>query len=332
MKKSSSIYTKIIHLFLSLLLIASTGETYLLFHHYPLNKIHETSDDNNDRFSRLLGWDNKPNMKITSNGEEPIAGQENVDHLGRRYHGKDVVNPSKRFLFLGCSYAFGTEISDEDTFIYKTAQRFPQWQFDNYSVPGYGTHQCRNKMAQLLLKPNCPKYDCVFYVFMNDHPPRMVYDYSSYLNKKNELVGICPYADFSLYGTVRYHPFDEVFLPFTNIFRISAFFNNLYAAIKSEQAQDATYINRLYNAVLDDMLSLSQEHDLDLHVIILNDSEFYVTPELMKKGLNVHDARLRKLCIDPKYHVGNDVTRHPNGLANDYWANRLTVLLNKKYQ
>lgn len=331
MKKFANYYSVFRYIIYVFLIICFT-ENYLLICRYPLNDAHNPLANSNERFAKLLGWDNKPNMKFEHNIEEPVIGQENVDHSGRRYHGKDVINPSKRFLFLGCSYAFGTEIADEDTFIYKTAQRFPQFQFDNYSVPGYGTHQCRQKMEQLLSKTNCPKYTAIIYVFMNAHPIRMAYNYSSYLNKKNELIGISPYVDLSWDGKAKYHPCDEQFLPCTDLLRISAFFNNLFAVVKSKYSRKSSYENRIYNAVLDDMLCLAKVHELDLYVFILDYSEFYVNQDIIDKGLNVYDARLKQLYCDPKYHVNNDVTRHPNGLANDYWANRLTVLLNKNFQ
>lgn len=329
MKSPGNFFNAIIRFILALLLIFCIGENYLLFNNYPLNEVHNPSVNDNDRFSRLLGWDNQPNMIWIDNRDIPVPGQENIDHLGRRYSGKDVKNPSKRLLFLGCSYAFGREISDNDTFVYKAAHRFPQYQFDNYAVIAYGTHQCRHKLEQLLLKPDCPKYDYVFYVYMHDHPFRNAYDYSSYLNNKQFLVGVRPYAELSSDGKLEYHLLDEQFLPFTHILRFSAFLNNIYAVWKSNHEKEFTNLNNIYNACLDDMLNVSKTHGLDLSVLILDVSEFSIHDELIHKGLNVYDIIMPNIH-EPQYRVNNSLDHHPNGLAHDFWAEKLSEVLHEK--
>ncbi len=319
----------IIHFLLIIALLPFLAENYLIARHYQAFPVHQQEFYDNDPFGPLLCWTNLANMKKTELGEEPLPNQENVDSKGRRYNGKDVVNPEKHLLFLGCSYTFGLEISDEDTFVYKTSQYFPKWQFDNYAVPGYGTHQCRIMLEKLLQTPDSPKYDYVFYAFMNDHPHRVAYEYSYMPDQNDNNCGIMPYADLSWNGKLSYHERDKVFIPGATIFRTCAFFNNLYAARKSIADQSIANRSAVYNAVLDDMLHLAQNNNLDLSVLLLDCSEFTINQDIIDKGLNVYDLTFDELYT-PKYHVNNDIERHPNGLANEYWAEKLReILINK---
>ncbi len=320
---------KIINILLSIVLLFFSTENYLIARHYPLFIIHRNQEEKNDRFRPLAGWYNNPNMKQTKNGEIPVPGQENIDRLGRRYIGEDVKNPEKRLLFLGCSYTFGQEISDEDTYIYKTSNFFPNWQFDNYAVPGYGTHQCRILLEKLLSNPKCPKYDYVFYSFMNDHPHRIAYEFSYIPDVNNCSQGTMPYADLSWNGVIKYYPQDNMFIPGADMFRALTFLNNFYSMHKSIKEQRTKSRNTLYNAVLEDMLFFCKKYNLDFSVLILDVSEFSINPGTIKKGLNVYDIILQDLYT-PKYHVQNNIYHHPNSLANEYWAEKLRAILNEK--
>lgn len=318
---------KIIHILLVIILLPLIAENYLIALHYMPFYLNKTDD----RFEPLLGWTNEPNMKMTETGEEPVPGQENVDHLGRRYTGKDVENPEKRFLLLGCSYAYGMELPDEDTFAYKVARFFPAWQFDNYASPGYGTHQCRIMLEKILSNPNCPKYDYVLYAFIFDHPRRIAFDYSYLTDPDNNNHGTIPYADLSWNGKIAYHSRDEIFIPGASIFRTAAFINNIYARSKSIREHTKANRNALYNAVLEDMLNLCKKNNIDLSVLILDDTNYTINPDIIKKGLNVYDIILYDLYI-PKYHIKNNIYNHPNSLANDYWAEKIRAILNEKFQ
>lgn len=318
-----------IYFLLSIALIFFTAENYLIVCEYPLFSVNNARINQNDRYMPLLGWTNKPNMKKTADGEEPVPNQENVDSLGRRYIGKDVENPEKRLLFLGCSYTFGLEISDEETYICKTSKHFPKWQFDNYASPGYGTHQCRIMLEKLLTSPNCPKYDYVFYSFIEDHPRRIAYDFAFIPDKNNNNILVMPYADFAWNGKIKYQSYNKPFIPGAEILRTSSFINNLYASRKSASGKKHDKKNALYNAVLQDMLDLCKKNNIDFSVLILENSNYHIDKDLLKSGLNVYDIILPDL-ENPKYHVNNNIYNHPNDLANDYWAEKLTAILMEK--
>lgn len=322
----------IINIALIVILLLVIAESYLRSHNFSVFIVHEPEIADKDGFAKYLGWENKPNMKQTSQGEEPVPGQENIDHLGRRYIGEDVKNPSKRLLFLGCSYTFGQEIADNETYLYKTARMFPQWQFDNYAVPGYAAHQCRFLLEKLLSKPNCPKYDYVFYAFMNDHPHRIAYENQIITNEKNQNRGIMPFADISWFGTLRYHGLDAPLVPGASFLRLSAFLHNLYAIRKTKTDQTMENRARVYNAVMNDMINFARKRNLDLSVLVLDESEFNIDRKILDKGLHVYDLILPGLYgpDGEPYHVDNNIDRHPNGKANDYWAEKLSEVLHEK--
>lgn len=316
-------------LLLCIAIILMTTENYLISRNYPLFSVHRNQLNDNDRFQSFLGWTNKPNMKKTVTGEEPVPGQENIDYSGRRYIGKDVENPQKRLLFLGCSYTFGLELLDDETFIYKTSKYFPQWQFDNFAVPGYGTHQCRIMLEKLLERPDCPKYDYVFYVFIDDHPRRVVYNYAYIPDVNNNSLGIMPYADFSWNGKVKYHNHDNMFIPGANIFRTLSFINNLYAARKAADDQKNEFKSNIYNAILEDMLNICKKKSIDFSVLLLDNTNYHINQKLINEGLHVYDIILHEVD-EPKYRINSSICHHPNELANEYWADKLREILIEK--
>ena len=327
---SKRVLKKIVNFFLTIVMLFFIAENYLLYQRFPLFFSHDLADYENASFDHLLVWENIPNMIQDDQGELNVSGQENVDSKKRRYIGNDVNNPSKKLLFLGCSYTFGLEISDEDTFVYKLSRTFSDWQFDNNGVSGYGTHQCRLLMEKLLSEHEPQKYDCVFYAFMNDHPHRVAYEYSYITDREDKDVGILPYADFSWNGKVNYHGLDVMFVPGADKFRSCSFINSLYSSVKSIRAQSPENRSAIFNAVLDDMLQVAKKYDVDLSVLILDDSEYSINQEIINKGLNVYDIKLAEL-FNPEYHVDSSLEKHPNGLANDYWAEKISEILKNKF-
>ncbi|MGM9998347.1 MAG: hypothetical protein ACI38Q_02970 [Candidatus Bruticola sp.] len=79
------------------------------------------------------------------------------------------IPAQRRVLLLGCSYIFGSGLDDRDTLAWQLNQKYPDVQFDNYGVPGWGTYQTL-MLEETLLANNF--YDLVIYCAIDDHRNR----------------------------------------------------------------------------------------------------------------------------------------------------------------
>lgn len=68
------------------------------------------------------------------------------------------IDPSQEQIFLmGCSYTYGMGVDDSLTFSHKLQEKFPQYRFRNFGVPGYGTVQSYLQVLAQLKNGNAPK-------------------------------------------------------------------------------------------------------------------------------------------------------------------------------
>ncbi|MCR5663018.1 MAG: hypothetical protein K6G50_12980 [bacterium] len=295
-------------------------ENYLSFLCFQLSVAPNALPIYANNLAQKAGWDNIPNMKNENGVDIPLPYQENVDSYGRRYIGRDVPDPQKRFLFLGCSYTFGSELKDQETYLAKTARRFTQWQFDNYAVCGYGTQQCRMKQEMLLSNSANQHYDGIFYAFIHDHLRRNIYNNLAF-GKDRAL--ICSSKLHANGKAAYFGPGDEV-VPGCSRFRVSAFFNKLYfmaGYFFLDSGESRKY--ELLSAILSEMVLLADKHGAKFTLIVLDDMDTSkINPEVCGK-MNIFDIRFPELN-NPKYHVANSLNHHPNNKVQDYWCERLS--------
>ncbi len=88
---------------------------------------------------------------------------------GRRASASQAKSAQYNVLLLGCSYVFGSGLSDRQTLAWKLNEKYPYINFDNYGVPGWGTYQCLLLEKELLSQK---KYDLVVYCAIEDHRNR----------------------------------------------------------------------------------------------------------------------------------------------------------------
>ena len=64
-----------------------------------------------------------------------------VKYTFDRFHNRkyDFVKSKDKILILGDSYTFGWLLNDEDTYVYKLAKKFPNYEFINSASSGHGT-------------------------------------------------------------------------------------------------------------------------------------------------------------------------------------------------
>lgn len=106
-----------------------------------------------DLFDPLLGWRNKPNFRNT----EPLFGSERVSTNSKGARGKREYPYERtgepRIVVVGDSFAFGWEVSDEETYAAVLESSLGNVEVINLGVGGYGTDQ-----MLLMLKSEGIKY------------------------------------------------------------------------------------------------------------------------------------------------------------------------------
>lgn len=117
-----------------------------------------------------LGWTN-PIGSIPM--KEGCYGTATVLPNGRRAsYEPNRVSGNFRIALLGCSFTYGTGVSDRDTFAWQLNDLYPQMTFENYGVEGYGTAQCWATMKRIFESQNASdssKFDVYVYSGIFDH-------------------------------------------------------------------------------------------------------------------------------------------------------------------
>ncbi|HOV34119.1 MAG TPA: hypothetical protein PLX23_12240 [Candidatus Hydrogenedens sp.] len=110
----------------------------------------------------------------------PINYTYSIDKKGRRNTNQENdVEKKMNFLFMGCSFTFGTGVNDNETFPSQFAKLNPYCQVYNYGMPG-GSPQ---EMYLMTLNPNFADDienmpTVVVYTFISDHLKRLIGDWS----------------------------------------------------------------------------------------------------------------------------------------------------------
>ncbi len=290
----------------------------------------------------LQGWRNAASNAEISCDDSAIL--ETIDEDGKRATPL-VNNPKYYAAFLGCSYAYGMGVRDNETFIWKIAEQLPYVQCDNYGVSGYGTQQCCTWLAHLNYERLHGKdkyhYDKIFYIFIADHLNRN-YEFRFSKNKTSNIV-VLPRAEIKK-GKILYHGLETLYWPGCDRFAMIIFFRNLYANflllgkrdllhesfIKNEQGlkkgQEA-----VFNGIIADMLRISENYGAEFYLVYLDRNvDNIIDPELKRNGLhtvdivydNIYSYKSRVRCLPD---------HHPNADVHKYWADSFVRQMKDKF-
>jgi hypothetical protein len=116
----------------------------------------------------VLGWRNNPGVHPA---DEPPHNPMTILPDGARETGPSGPGPA--VWIVGCSYAEGYGVRDNETFAWKLQQRFPQLRIRDFGVPGYGTYQTLMLLRGLLGQTDAPPA-LVIYGFLPFHADRNV--------------------------------------------------------------------------------------------------------------------------------------------------------------
>jgi len=95
---------------------------------------------------------------------------------GSRATGTPAGAPGPTVIIVGCSYAEGYGLRDDQAFVWKLQQRFPRLQILNFATPGYGTYQSLQLLRELVEQRQIHPA-LVIYGFVPFHAGRNVLTY-----------------------------------------------------------------------------------------------------------------------------------------------------------
>lgn len=121
----------------------------------------------------VLGWRNNPGVHPAHEGpHEPMT----ILPDGSRATGTPAAADGPIVIIVGCSFAEGYGVRDDETFGWILQQKFPHVRFLNFGTPGYGTYQSfqllREVVDQRRIQPAL-----VIYGFVPFHAGRNVLTY-----------------------------------------------------------------------------------------------------------------------------------------------------------
>lgn len=312
---------------LTLIFLLCLAENILVFRSIELIPANWRSLFQDSPIVKELGWINRPNCSSSASVPALDYAAENVDEKGRRYSGKDLGNPQKRFLFMGDSWTFGTELADTDIFAWKLQKKFSRWQFDNYAVPAYGTSQCWKYMEYLLSMPDCPDYDACFYFSIGCHLSRNYTFCPGRIYPQNTIMN--PYARIEG-GHLKYMPADIPYWPGMETFHIISWSRSLYYTyLNNIAALNDNEALKLYYAILEEMSAIADKNGKKFIVADL-EKKIGIPSSLSEKGVIYLDLTFPDID-KPQYRMGHDMARHPTPEVHDYWTEKLSAFLEKEF-
>jgi hypothetical protein len=94
-----------------------------------------------DRFHPTLGWMSQPNLRDVRVFQDKFLNTNGQGLRGRKDFALGKHPQKVRILFLGDSFTFGDEVSDDETFAEKVQTMLPEAETINMGVHGYGHDQ-----------------------------------------------------------------------------------------------------------------------------------------------------------------------------------------------
>lgn len=117
-----------------------------------------------------LGWRNNPGAHPADEGPHEIM---TILPDGSRDTGTPVGATHRPIVIMGCSFAEGYGVRDDETFAWKLQQHFPSTPIRDFGTPGYGTWQSLLLLRELIQRRGM-RPAAVIYGFLPMHAERNV--------------------------------------------------------------------------------------------------------------------------------------------------------------
>lgn len=268
----------------------------------------------------VLGWRNRPGAYfMPPYSDEGITTRFTVRTDGSRATSA-VEGPSDRplVLALGCSYAQGWAIGDEETFAWRLQDKHQRLNVRNFGSAGYSTYQTLLRLEGLYAQGLAPKI--VILGFIEDQERRNVAPWwwlrflATYSNRKHVDV---PYCTLDSRGALVRHDAQRYqMFPMRESLAVVPALERGYMQLLTHgrAAQGRAVTEKL----IVEMESLTRSHGSQLLVALLaasKEAHAHYASFLKSQGIRMVDCAFEET---PDMRVKRD--GHPNGLMNSRYA------------
>ncbi len=292
------------------IVLITVGELYLRFTNYdPRSPL---------VVDNIYGW-RHPKNQFRKSDENPNV-TEHTDAYGRRRSRIDDTKRKYHVAFLGDSYTYGAGVADEDTFVWKLNERFPDISFDNYAICGYGPYQNLLELRDILAKD---KPDYVFFVVWRGSLLRNIYNQGSF-------TGYAPCVDLHNGKLVYYKPM--VIPKYLQKLYILSFLHRVKLGLKSTYCVDSDLdfslkTKTIFALILQQIHQECLAHNTPLLLILLTGPHSYYFNDNYSTEIPMLDIGIPELNGPHDYgtyRVMHNPMFHPNEAAHQIWADRIT--------
>lgn len=158
----------------------------------------------------ILGWKCRPGVydRWPKSWENSSGIKVTIWLDGSRATRPAAIIKDKQIIIIGCSFAFGWAISDEQTFAWKVQEEFPDIEFLNYSANGYGTYQSLLSLERYFKHNPDAKPLMILYGFSVFHEDRNVasFKYIRGMRVSNRVDLCVPYCRINGMGILERKP------------------------------------------------------------------------------------------------------------------------------
>jgi hypothetical protein len=324
-----------IYLTLSILLIALEISLRLLG--VQTWDVSEEQEDRGKMFQSdpKLGWGSKPgSFKFILEDKNKTSVSVNVNSDRSRRTSLEKSNSKLPMLaFVGDSFSYGWEVSDDETFLWKLQQDIPDMLVKNFAVPGFSGFQSLIRERQILFKYPQTKY--LIYGYCDFHKYRNLAEWvyfrgmvkSSARRDISPEEILMPYAEIDGDGNfIEHAPVPYTYVP---LGRYSAIIRSVEDAINKFQSdRRAKNMIAVELKIIEEMDKFAKQNNAQFVLVNLV-SDFqdkkYLLPELEKRSIRNFDCDSGGREYEKYLREG---VNHPDGKWHDKIAECIRTNLN----
>jgi hypothetical protein len=223
---------------------------------------------------------------------------------------------------LGCSFTYGWGLNNEETYPWLLQERFPEYEFVNFGVPGYGTIHSLLQFRDAL-EVKAPKVAMLAYADFHDERNTFLRKRRKEVTTVNNLGPLVqPYARLDKQGNLQYLFADVEYTEFPGM-RYSALIN--FIESRYNQLEDIfIHSHDVSKALIIEMAKIARERNVKFIVAGINASPGTLD---MLKFAQENGIPGIDISVDLNAPTNILPDRHPSALADRKYADKIESFL-----
>ncbi|MEO0038069.1 MAG: hypothetical protein RIQ59_1280 [Bacteroidota bacterium] len=269
--------------------------------------------------------------KININDHVYYKATHNIER--RRVTSKVPVHSLNKIIILGCSFAYGVGVNDEESFPFLLQTYLKEYEVENYSVPGSATIQSYLNLKKCLLKGDRPTIVVLSYAAFHEERNQLTRGFESNLFdglKLHEGLALskyfyprCKIVNNNI--AIEYIEITKDFtpIPFKENFAIASFIDQMWNKIDDRKTTGFPVSKILFQ----DFQELANQYHFKLIIADVSQSNKFedIKYFCVKRNINY-------VNISPDFSLGNYTLApydyHPNKMAHKVYALKLYEYIN----